>query len=82
MSYVDGYVIAVPTNNRDAFTRHAKEAAAVFKEHGASSVVSVGATMCQTARSPLFPWLCRRSPTRRWCSHGSLGRLVRRGTRA
>ncbi len=39
MSYVDGYVMAVPTNNRDAFTRHAKEAAALFKEHGALSVV-------------------------------------------
>ena len=39
MTYVDGYVIAVPTNNRDAFTKHANEAAAVFKEHGASSVV-------------------------------------------
>jgi len=39
MSYVDGYVIAVPTNNREAFIKHAKEVAAVFKDHGASRVV-------------------------------------------
>ncbi len=39
MSYVDGFVIAVPTGNRDAFIKHAKEAAVVFKEHGALSIV-------------------------------------------
>lgn len=33
-NYVQGYVLAVPTANKDAFIKHAKEAAGVFKEHG------------------------------------------------
>ena len=39
MTYVDGFVAAVPTANREAFRKHAESAAAIFKEHGASKVV-------------------------------------------
>jgi uncharacterized protein YbaA (DUF1428 family) len=39
MTYVDGFVAAVPTTNRQAFRKHAEDAAAVFKEHGAVKVV-------------------------------------------
>lgn len=39
MTYVDGFVAAVPTANREAFRRHAAEAAPVFKEYGALKVV-------------------------------------------
>jgi uncharacterized protein YbaA (DUF1428 family) len=39
MSYIDGFVAAVPTANRDAFKEHAQKAAMVFKEHGASKVM-------------------------------------------
>lgn len=39
MTYVDGFVGAVPTVNRDAYRKHAQVAAAVFKAHGALSVV-------------------------------------------
>lgn len=39
MTYVDGYVVPVPTANRDAYLKHASDAAAVFKEHGALKVV-------------------------------------------
>ena len=39
MNYVDGFVCAVPTANRDAYRKHAEVAAAVFKEHGAFCVV-------------------------------------------
>jgi uncharacterized protein YbaA (DUF1428 family) len=38
MNYVDGFVIAVPTGNREAFRKHAEAMAVVFKEHGALSV--------------------------------------------
>lgn len=38
MTYVDGFVAAVPTANRAAFVKHAEAAAVVFKEHGALSV--------------------------------------------
>jgi uncharacterized protein YbaA (DUF1428 family) len=39
MNYVDGFVAAVPTANRDAYRKHAEAAAKVFKEHGALTVV-------------------------------------------
>lgn len=38
-NYVDGFVAAVPTANRQAYIKHAKEAAVVFKEYGALSLV-------------------------------------------
>lgn len=37
--YVDGYVAAVPEKNKDAYLGMAKEAAAVFRDHGALQVV-------------------------------------------
>jgi uncharacterized protein YbaA (DUF1428 family) len=39
MAYIDGFVAAVPTANREAFRQHAQMAAGVFKEHGALKVV-------------------------------------------
>ena len=39
MNYVDGFVAAVPTANRDAYRKYAEAAAVVFKEQGALSVV-------------------------------------------
>ena len=39
MTYVDGFVAAVPTTNREAYKKHAEAAAVVFKEHGALRVV-------------------------------------------
>ena len=38
MSYIDGFVIAVPTANKQKFIDHARKADAVFLEHGALSV--------------------------------------------
>ena len=39
MSYVDGFVAAVPTANKEKFRVHAEDAAKVFKEHGALQVI-------------------------------------------
>lgn len=39
MAYIDGFVIPVPTGNKDAFREHAAKAAAVFKRHGAVRIV-------------------------------------------
>ncbi len=39
MSYIDGFLAAVPTANKDDYLRHAKAAAIVFKEHGALGLV-------------------------------------------
>jgi uncharacterized protein YbaA (DUF1428 family) len=39
MSYVDGFVLAVPTANKDAYIRMATTAAQVFRECGALEVM-------------------------------------------
>jgi len=39
MSYIDGFVVAVPTANRGAYKEHAEKAAPIFKEHGALKMV-------------------------------------------
>lgn len=39
MSYVDGFVLAVPTANREKFITHARTGDAVFMEYGALRVV-------------------------------------------
>ncbi|KNZ33752.1 MAG: RNA signal recognition particle 4.5S RNA [Methylibium sp. NZG] len=39
MTYVDGFVTPVPNANREAFAQHARGLAALFREHGALSVV-------------------------------------------
>lgn len=39
MNYVDGFVCAVATANRAAYERYSRASAALFKEHGALSVV-------------------------------------------
>lgn len=38
MNYVDGFVLAVPTANKERYQRVAQAASAVFKEYGALSV--------------------------------------------
>lgn len=39
MSYVDGFLAAVPDANKDAYLEHARIAADIFKEFGAERVV-------------------------------------------
>ena len=39
MGYADGYLLAVPTANKDAYRDMAAKAAAVFKDYGATRVV-------------------------------------------
>lgn len=39
MNYVDGFVAAVPTANRELYRQHAEKAAMVFREYGALKVV-------------------------------------------
>lgn len=39
MTYIDGFVAAVPSDNKDAYIKHAEIAAEVFKEFGALKVV-------------------------------------------
>ncbi len=39
MAYIDGFVIAVPTANKDKFIQHANEADSLFMELGATRIL-------------------------------------------
>src|ERR1700724_2573065 len=39
MSYIDGFVVAVPQENKLAYLDHAREALSLFKDHGATRMV-------------------------------------------
>ena len=71
MTYVDGFVAAVPTANREKYKQHAELAAAVFKECGALTVVECWgddvpegkltsfpmAVKCQPDETVVFSWI-------------------------
>ena len=60
MNYVDGFVAAVPTANRDKFLRHAQDAATVFKEHGALQVVECWGNDVPEGKLTSFPLAVQR----------------------
>lgn len=39
MAYVDGFLVAVPTEKREAYATMARESAAIFKEFGAVEIL-------------------------------------------
>jgi uncharacterized protein YbaA (DUF1428 family) len=71
MSYVDGFVIAVPTANREAYRQLAETAAGVFQDHGALQVVECWgddvppgkvtsfplAVQCKPDETVVFSWI-------------------------
>ena len=79
MTYVDGFVAAVPTANREKYRKHAQDAAAVFKEHGALKLVECWgddvpdgeltsfpmAVKCKADETVVFSWITWRSRTAR-----------------
>jgi uncharacterized protein YbaA (DUF1428 family) len=60
MNYVDGYVVPVPTANRDTYRRVAETAAAVFKENGALSVVECWGDDVPEGKLTSFPMAVQR----------------------
>ena len=71
MTYVDGFVIAVPTANKEIYKKHTIAAAAVFKEFGALKLVECWgddvpegkltsfpmAVKCQDDETVVFSWI-------------------------
>ena len=71
MTYVDGFVAAVPSAKREDFLEHAKEAAVVLKAHGALKVVECWgddvpkgeitsfpmAVKCEDDETVIFSWI-------------------------
>jgi uncharacterized protein YbaA (DUF1428 family) len=62
MSYVDGFVLAVPTANRDNYRRIAETAARVFKEYGALAVVECWGDDVPEGKVTSFPMAVQRKP--------------------
>ena len=60
MTYVDGFVAAVPTANRDAYRKHAEAAALVFKENGALAVVECWGDDVPEGKLTSFPMAVQR----------------------
>ena len=60
MNYVDGFVLAVPTANREKYLRHAQTAAAVFKENGALQVVECWGNDVPEGKVTSFPMAVQR----------------------
>lgn len=71
MNYVDGYVIAVPTVNKEIYTKMSAELASLFKEHGALKLVECWgddvpegkltsfpmAVQCKSDETVVFSWI-------------------------
>jgi len=69
--YVDGFVAAVPTANKDAYRDHAARAWPVFKDHGATRMVECWgdevpegkvtsfpmAVQCKSDETVVFSWV-------------------------
>lgn len=62
MNYVDGFICAVPTANREKYREHATTAAAVFKEHGALNVVECWGDDVPEGKLTSFPMAVKRQP--------------------
>ncbi|MFC3283752.1 DUF1428 domain-containing protein [Litchfieldella rifensis] len=62
MTYVDGFVAAVPTTNREMYIKHASDAAVVFKEHGALKVVECWGDDVPEGKVTSFPMAVKRQP--------------------
>ncbi len=62
MFYVDGYVLAVPTENKEAYKKVALEAAAVFKDYGAINVVECWGDDVPEGKVTSFPMAVKLEP--------------------
>jgi uncharacterized protein YbaA (DUF1428 family) len=60
MNYLDGFVAAVPQAKKEAFLKHATDAAAVFKEYGALSVVESWGDDVPEGQLTSFPMAVKR----------------------
>jgi len=55
MSYVDGFVLAVPKKNLAAYRKQARKAGKVWKEHGALAYVEAVADDVKPGKHTSFP---------------------------
>lgn len=61
MGYVDGFVAAVPTASREAYLQHARDAAVVFRDHGATRVIECWGDDVPDGEITSFPMAVRKT---------------------
>ncbi len=61
MTYVDGFVAAVPTVNRKKYRAHAEQMAPLFKENGALAVVECWGDDVPDGKLTSFPMAVKRA---------------------
>ncbi|HSO46580.1 MAG TPA: DUF1428 domain-containing protein [Rhizobiaceae bacterium] len=62
MSYIDGFVVPVPTGNRDKYIELAREMAEIFKECGAMSVTECWGDDVPDGEVTSFPMAVKLEP--------------------
>lgn len=62
MTYIDGYVVAVPTKNKDVYKTLAEKMAGVFKEYGALKVVECWGDDVPEGKLTSFPMAVQCKP--------------------
>lgn len=62
MTYVTGFVAAVPTANREKYQHHVEQAAALFKEYGALKCVECWGIDVPEGKVTSFPLAVKREP--------------------
>jgi len=62
MAYIDGFVAAVPTANREKYRKHAEQAAALFKEYGAVKTVECWGDDVPDGQVTSFPMAVKKKP--------------------
>jgi uncharacterized protein YbaA (DUF1428 family) len=62
MDYVDGFVVAVPTANKETYRQHAEEGRQVFKEFGALKVIETWGDDVPEGKVTSFPMAVQRKP--------------------
>lgn len=70
--YVDGFVCAVPTANKEAYRRHAEEAGKLFKEFGLLSMVECWGDDVPDGKLTSFPMAVKKEADETvvfsWCT--------------
>ena len=80
MSYIDGFVIAVPTANKEKFIEHAEKADNLFKELGARRILECWGNDVPDGKLTDFRKAVQAKETRRSFSRGSSGLIKRHVT--
>lgn len=62
MTYVDGFVVAVPAENKDAFLEHARVTSPVFRKYGALRVVDNWGVEVPDGEVTSFPMAVKAQP--------------------